>query len=318
MGGAKSALIFGASGFVGGHLARELKSHGYCVFGSDRSAPSSNSPLDGYRSCDISDAAGVMRVVGEFRPSMIVDLAAISSVGQSWHMPQMTMQVNVVGALNVMEAARSMEPMPRVLLVGSSEEYAPKATPLVEGDPTVSNNPYGISKATQERFAALYLERYGLEVCLTRSCNHTGPGQAPGFGLPSWCRQVAEVERSGKPGKMTVGNLEVARDFSDVRDVVRAYRLILENGHPGEAYNVGSGRALPLRGLLATVTGFCSQPIEVCVDSSLIRPADTPSISCDYSKLHRELGWEPVRKIEDTLRELYEGYLTCNEGCRGF
>ena len=309
----KRALIFGVNGFVGAHLARELISHGYEVCGSDLRGSCALREVSAYRACDLTDAKGVAAVVAELEPDYIVNLAAISSVGQSWHMPALAMRVNVEGALNVMEASRAQDKMPRVLLVGSSEEYAPKDGPLNEGDPTVSNNPYGISKAAQERFAALYVERYGLEVCLTRSFNHTGPGQNPNFVLPSWCKQAVEVERSGRPGKMVVGNLRVARDFSDVRDVVRAYRLILEGGHAGEAYNVGSGRALPLGELLETVTGFCSQHIEVEVESALIRPTDTPSICCDYAKLHSELGWEPERRIENTLREIYDGFLNESE-----
>ena len=302
----KRALIFGVNGFVGAHLARELASRGYEVCGSDLKEGCALPEVGRYASCDLADSEGVAKVVADAKPDYIVNLAAISSVGQSWRMPALTMRVNVEGALNVMEAARALETMPRVLLVGSSEEYAPKDGPLNEDDLTVSNNPYGISKATQERFAALYAERYGLEVCLTRSFNHTGPGQNPNFVLPSWCRQAAAIERSGKPGKMTVGNLKVARDFSDVRDVVRAYRLILEGGRAGEAYNVGSGRALPLGELLEAVTGFCSQDIEVEIDPELIRPTDTPCICCDASKLRNELGWVPERTIEDTLKEIYD------------
>lgn len=305
----KRVLIFGVNGFAGAHLAHELVLHGYVVCGSDLSDMCPLSEVSAYHVCDLTDNEGVAAVVRQFEPDYIVNLAAVSSVGLSWRSPALTMRVNVEGALNVMEAARSQETMPRVLLVGSSEEYAARVGPLNEGDPTLSNNPYGISKVTQEHFATLYAERYGLHVCLTRSFNHTGPGQPPRFVLPSWCRQAAEISRSGRPGKMVVGNLNVSRDFSDVRDVVRAYRLILEGGRAGEVYNVGSGRALPLRDLLKTVTSFCSRPIEVEVDSALIRPADTLSICCDYSKLHKDLGWDPERRIENTLREMFDEYL---------
>lgn len=305
----KRVLIFGVNGFAGAHLARELVLHGYEVCGSDLSDMCLLPEVSAYHVCDLTDAEGVAAVVREFEPDYIVNLAAVSSVGLSWRSPALTMRVNVEGALNVMEAARLQETMPRVLLVGSSEEYAAKVGSLNEGDPTLSNNPYGISKATQERFATLYAERYGLHVCLTRSFNHTGPGQAPSFVLPSWCRQAAEIERSAKPGRMIVGNISVARDFSDVRDVVHAYRLIMEGGRAGEVYNVGSGRALPLRELLKTIKSYCHQPIEVEIDASLIRPNDIASICCDYSKLKLELGWEPKRKIEDTLREIYDGFV---------
>lgn len=305
----KTALIFGVNGFVGAYLIRELVSHGYAVMASDLQQSCKYSDVIEYRSCDLTDAANVSAIISELRPDCIVNLAAISSVGLSWGNPSLTMRVNVEGAVNIMEAARLLDAKPRVLLVGSSEEYGPKDAPLTETDPTVSNNPYGISKATQESFAVLYANQYGLEVCLTRSFNHTGPGQAPIFVLPSWCKQAAAIERSGRPGCMAVGNLKVSRDFSDVRDIVRAYRMILEGGRAGESYNVGSGRALPLGELLRIVTGFCGQSIEIDVDPKLIRPTDTPTICCDYSKLHDELGWMPERVIEDTLREMFEGFL---------
>lgn len=307
--GGKSALIFGASGFVGGYLARELKAHGYEVFGSDRGESSLDPSLDAYRGCDVTDAAGVAKVVEELEPSVIVNLAAVSSVGQSWRMPQATVSVNVNGALNILEAAKAMDHPPKVLLVGSSEEYAPSTEPFKETDPLDSSSPYGISKIAQERFARLYAEQYGLNVCLTRSFNHTGPGQSAAFVLPSWCKQAAEIEASGRPGKMTVGNLEVFRDFSDVRDVVRAYGLVLEKGLAGEVYNVGSGNAVSLRQCLDEVRGFSSQPIEVEVDQALVRPTDTKFICCDAAKIREELGWAPEHCLKDTLREVFVGFV---------
>lgn len=305
----KRVLIFGVNGFVGTYLVHELVSAGYKVIGSDLQKKCINSEVSAYYPCDLSDARGVLSLVSESNVDYIVNLAAISSVGQSWSDPALTMRINVEGALNIMEAARAQETSVRVLLVGSSEEYAPKDGPLCESDPTIANNPYGISKATQECFAALYAKEFGLGVCLTRSFNHTGPGQNPAFVLPSWCRQAAEIEKSAKPGRVTVGNISVSRDFSDVRDVVRAYRLIMESGRAGEVYNVGSGRALPLFDLLETIKSFCRQPIEVEIDTALIRPNDTASICCDYSKINEELGWKPKRKIEDTLREMYDGFV---------
>lgn len=307
--GGKSALIFGASGFVGGYLACELKAYGYEVFGSDRGESSPDTALDAYRGCDVTDAAGVSRVIEELEPSVIVNLAAISSVGQSWRMPQATVSVNVNGALNILEAGKVMERPPKVLLVGSSEEYAPSSKPLKETDPLDANSPYGISKIAQERFARLYAEQYGLEVCLTRSFNHTGPGQSAAFVLPSWCKQMAEIEVSERPGKMTVGNLDVSRDFSDVRDVVRAYRLVLEKGRAGEVYNVGSGSAVSLRQCLDEMKGFSSQPIEVEVDPALVRPTDTQFICCDATKVRGELGWVPEHCLKGTLREMFVGFI---------
>ena len=197
-------LIFGASGFVGPYLAREFEGHGYEVVGTDIKE-AGGMP---FKFADILDAGSVERVVREESPDMIVNLAAISSVGQSWNMPQTTVSVNVIGALNVLEAARRLEKTPKILFVGSSEEYEASDEPISEKNPLNANNPYGISKAAQERFAEVYRERFGMKVYCVRPFNHTGPGQSDSFVLPSFCKQVAEIEKSGKPGVIKVGNLK--------------------------------------------------------------------------------------------------------------
>lgn len=304
----KSVLIFGVNGFVGGHLAREFKEHGYEVFGSDLHDTAVSPHVDAYASADLIEAGAVAKACAEFEPTFLVNLAAISSVGLSWRDPQTTMQVNVVGALNVLDAARAMVEPPKVLLIGSSEEYAPSDAPLKETDPVDATNPYGISKMAQERFAEAYEHRYGLRIYRTRSFNHTGVGQPTTFVLSSWCKQVAGIERSGKPGVLKVGNINVRRDFSDVRDVVRAYRMLIESEHSGEEFNVGSGRALALRELAELVASFCSQDVAIEVDSALLRPTDNPSICCDASKARELLGWRPRYGIEATLQWLYGSF----------
>lgn len=304
------ALIFGANGFVGGHLAHELVSHGYEVYGSDQQEGPRYAELASYAQGDITDAQGVADIVAQVKPDVVVDLAAIASVGASWRMPQLTMTLNVNGALNVLEAARALDPLPKVLLIGSSEEYSPSDKPLSESAPTDATNPYGISKMAQERFAEAYADRFGMKVYRTRSFNHMGPGQAPNFVIASWCKQVAEIDASGKPGVMTVGNLEVARDFTDVRDVVRAYRLLVESDCADEVFNIGSGTAWPLREILRIITSFSSQPIDVQVDSALLRPSDNPVICCDASKAHGKLGWAPEIPLEQTLRDTYDSFRT--------
>lgn len=309
----KSALIFGGSGFVGGYLSRELKACGYEVYGSDRAEASANDALDEYRACDITDAAGVKAVVDELQPAAIVNLAAVSSVGQSWKIPQVTMDVNVNGALNVLEAAKDMENKPKILLIGSSEEYRPSNKPLKETDPVDATNPYGISKVTQERFAEVYEERYGLKIYRTRSFNHTGVGQTDTFVLPSWCKQVATIQKSGKPGTMRVGNLDVVRDFSDVRDIVRGYRMLIESDHAGEVFNFGSGNAHPLRDMLQSIISFADVDIEVEIAQEYLRPNDTPVIQVDCTKAKNLLGWAPNFRIEDTLRAIYESFLKSSE-----
>lgn len=304
------ALIFGVNGFVGGYLSREFTDHGYEVIGSDMADEAAHDGLSGYYQGNLLDADRVFTVISSASPDVIVNLAAVSSVGQSWKMPALTMQVNVAGTLNILQAVRAMAEPPRILLVGSSEEYASSDRPLKETDLLDATNPYGISKVTQERFAELYGERYGLCIYRTRSFNHTGPGQSTKFVIPSWCKQVADIDRSGKPGVIHVGNLDVARDFSDVRDVVRAYRMILESDFAGEVFNVGQGIATPLLKIAKTICSFSCQDIEICVNESLLRLADNPIICSDNAKIQSLLRWTPAFSFEDTLRDTYLTFIS--------
>lgn len=299
-----NALIFGANGFVGGYLARELGSHGYSVVGSDVAREANHSDFNDYRSGNLLDAEGVRCIVGDVNPDVIVNLAAVSSVGQSWKAPALTMQVNVVGTINLLEAARTLNQPPKILLVGSSEEYAPSNKPLKESDSLDATNPYGISKVAQERIAEIYGKSYGLRIYQTRSFNHTGVGQSDRFVIPSWCKQVAEIEKSGKPGVVRVGNIDVVRDFSDVRDIVRAYRMIIESDHAGEIYNVGSGEALALHKILSRIISTSRQPIDIKVDKQLVRPTDNPVIQADISKIKNEIGWQPSSSVLEVIPEL--------------
>lgn len=305
----KKVLIFGCGGFVGKYLTDEFTSNGYEVTGSDIRVPEWAD--DQFISCDLLSAEDVKAVITKVMPDIIVNLAAISSVGQSWKNPQLTISVNVIGSLNILQAVKDCREegkAPKVMFIGSSEEYAPASAPVSETSPLDSNSPYGISKMTQESFAALYGKEFGIDVYLVRAFNHTGVGQADTFVLPSWCKQAAEIDKSGRPGVMNVGNLKVRRDFSDVRDIVRAYRLIVEKGKPGKAYNVGSGVAHSLEDMLKTITSLSSQEITVNVDPARIRPTDTPVICCDNSLIKAELGWAPEHDIFDTLKEMYENY----------
>lgn len=305
----KSVLIFGASGFVGHYLAKEFKSSGYVVFGSDRAKEPTNTNLDGFASCDLLDAIRVKQICEEFSPNILVNLAAVSSVGQSWSIPQETMSVNVNGTLNILEAARGMLDTPKILLVGSSEEYSPSLNPLRETDLTDATNPYGISKITQERFAELYEAQYDLKIYRTRSFNHTGVGQASNFVIPSWCSQVAAYERKKQDGILKVGNVSVKRDMCDVRDIVRAYRLLVESDYCGEVFNVGSGSAKSLEDIASIICSYSSYRIKLQVDEDLLRPNDNPYICCDASKINQKIGWSPIYKIEDTLHDMFLEYV---------
>ena len=301
-------LIFGAGGFVGSYLCKEFLNNGYKVSGTDKGEGSAlPSEVDFYKT-DLMQADEVEKLIGQIQPDIIVNLAAISSVGASWNMPQTTMAINVIGALNIMEAARKSEKKPRILFVGSSEEYVISENPLDENTQLNANNPYGISKVTQEQFAKLYREQYGLKIYCVRPFNHTGIGQRDSFVLPSFCKQVAEIDKSGKDGKIQVGNLKVKRDFSHVKDVVRAYRMIVESDNCNQIYNVGSGNAYSLEDMLTYIIGLSNQHIEIEVDQNRIRPTDQPVICCDRSLIGKELGWEPQYNVYDALKEMYEYY----------
>lgn len=304
----KKVLIFGIGGFVGRYLALEFINSGYSVIGSDIQH-NEKIPLEvDFYEADLLDADAVLALVKETEPEVIFNLAAVSSVVISWNSPQTTMTVNVIGALNIMEAARKCSPMPKVMFIGSCEEYQDTDRPIDEKTPLNANNPYGISKITQERFADVYRERFGMQIYCVRPFNHTGVGQRDSFVLPSFCRQVAEIEKSGRPGTIKVGNLSALRDFSDVRDVVRAYQMIVESDDCTEIYNVGSGKAYKLSDLLNYIISLSKQKITVEIDVERFRLVDTPAICCDYQKIKKTLGWEPKYDLFDTLKEMYVYY----------
>lgn len=305
----KTVLIFGILGFVGRYLAEEFHTNGYEVFGSDLHNDANIPDYVNFYACNLLDGESVCNIIGRIKPSHIVNLAAISSVGASWNIPQDTMNVNVIGAINILEVARKQANLPRVMFIGSSEEYAASDKPLNEQSELNANNPYGISKVTQERFAELYRKQYGMKVYCVRPFNHTGVGQKDSFVLPSFCKQVAEIEKSGKPGMIKVGNLSVKRDFSHVKDIVRAYRMIIESDKC-TTYNVGSGTAYGLDEMLQFIIELSSQDIRVEVDKDRFRPVDTPIVCCDRSLIERELGWKPEFTVFEALREMYEDFLT--------
>lgn len=304
-----SVLIFGIGGFVGAYLSQEFADAGYEVYGCDLKQVNNINNLNAFFEADLMDENSVEKIITKIAPDMIINLAAISSVGASWKIPQMTMSVNVNGALNVMEAARKQEKIPKIMFIGSSEEYEVSDKPIGENTKLNANNPYGISKMTQEKFAALYREQYGMKIYCVRPFNHTGVGQKDSFVLSSFCKQAAQIEKSGKPGIIKVGNLAARRDFSHVKDIVRAYRMIIESDDCTRIYNVGSGKAYGLDELLNYIIGLSSQDINVEVEEERFRPIDTPVICCDRSLIEKELGWKPEYTVFDALREMFEDYV---------
>ena len=289
-------VIVGAAGFVGKYLTRELEAAGHSVVTAD--LPEVN----------LQNAPQVEALIEGAKPDAIVNLAAISSVGASWKCPADTISVNVNGTLNLLEAIRKHAPHAKTLLIGSAEEYAiPEGNKaLKETDPLEASNPYGISKIAQENFAQLYRKKYGMQIVCTRSFNHTGVGQTTTFALPSFVKQVAEIDKSGKPGKILVGNLSAWRDFSDVEDVVHVYRMLLENENEFDTYNVGSGIANRIEDLLKDVIlKFTPAEIEIVVDPEKVHPVETPYLCADNTRVKKY--WKGT-DIRTTLKKMFDHF----------
>ncbi len=304
----KKALVFGMDGFVGDYMAKELLVNGYEVYASSRHGTKLNT-YDGWYACDLTDADQVKNVIAEVSPTHIINLAGQSNVGISWKIPRRTIEANVCGPLNLLEAIHQCELDCEILMIGSSEEYGMTDSNLSESDKLDASNPYGISKEMLEKFCFLYRERYGMRIHFVRSFNHTGIGQNDNFVIPSWCKQVAGITKSGHPGEISVGNLDIIRDFSNVKDVVKAYRMILESDDCNIVYNVGSGDGVPLRKILNYIISLCEYPVEIRVDPKLIRPIENSYICSNSNLLKNKLGWEASYDIYKTVKEIYENYL---------
>ena len=293
------ALITGSLGFVGKYLRAELEQHGYEVIGIDI--------RDGEKTIrlDLRDAAAVESTVAELHPDIIIHLAGQANVGLSWKQPRQTIETNVICAINLMEAVRQVDTSIRMVLVGSSDQYGnlgEKGTMVSETLETKPQTPYAVSKKAQEEMAQVYARAYGLRICMTRSFNHGGAGQREGFLIPDFAAGIVRVER-GQESFLSVGNLTAKRDFTHVKDVVRAYRLLAENGHAGEVYNVGSGRTYSAQEILDRLCAMAKCEIPVRQDPAKMRPSDTPVICCDHSKLTRDTGWTPLYGMDDILIE---------------
>lgn len=307
----KKALIIGGAGFVGGYLARHLRDDlGYETIITKLRSETINAEGFEIRDLDILDRANTENVLSDIKADVIFHLAAQSSVAVSWKNPQLTVNVNVTGCLNILESVRSMEGYsPKILLIGSGEEYGllPKGTSLVsEETPINPGNPYAVSKAAQNMFGALYSKVYGMRIVMVRAFNHIGAGQLPQFVTADFCRQAAEIVCGKRENVIRTGNLSAKRDFTDVRDVVRAYGMLAEKGRDGETYNVGSGKSISIEELLCKIIELSGVSIKREIDPKRLRPSDIPEIRADISKLQRDTGWSPQIELSQTLGEMLE------------
>ena len=294
------ALITGSQGFVGGYLRQELEENGYEVIGLDVQ------PGESTVQVNLLDASSVARTIEELMPDAIFHLAGQADVAKSWSIPQKTIEMNTIAAVSLMEAVRHHVPQAKLVMVGSSDQYGNLGKAGESVSETTEMNPqspYAVSKLAQEKMAQVYVRAYGLQICMTRSFNHAGVGQRLGFMIPDFASGVVKVEK-GIAKSIKVGNLDSRRDFTHVKDVVRAYRLISEKGIPGEIYNVGSGITYSAREVLDQLrdSATCFVPVEQ--DPDKMRPSETPIVCCDYSKIFKQTGWFPMRSFDKLLVEV--------------
>jgi GDP-4-dehydro-6-deoxy-D-mannose reductase len=258
---------------------------------------------------DLLDRAHVDALVGAIKPQWVFHLAALSSPAASWQDPAGTIATNAGLEANLLAAAVQLDPMPRVVVVGSSDEYGRppgRARRLNEATPLQPVTPYGVSKVTQDLLALQYHLSHGLPAIRLRPFNHAGPRQAPHFAIASFAQQIARIELGTQPPVLKVGNLDVRRDFTDVRDIVRAYVLAAEKGKAGEVYNIGSGTAPRLRDLVALLLTMTRTRIKLEVDASRKHAVEADVYLCDSLRFRRLTSWQPRISLERTLRDTLE------------
>jgi GDP-4-dehydro-6-deoxy-D-mannose reductase len=310
-------LITGITGFVGSHLAEYILANHPEVelFGIRRwrsRVENVEHLLEKIQilECNLVDASSVKALIADVRPDRIFHLAAQSFVPSSWNAPAESITTNIIGQLNIFEALRDSKLFDTwVQIACSSEEYGmvyPDEIPIRETNPFRPLSPYAVSKVGQDVLAYQYYMSYGIKAVRTRGFNHTGPRRGEVFVCSNFSKQVVEVEKKKRPPQILVGNLEAKRDFTDVRDMVRAYWLSTESCEPGEVYNICSGTTLSLRELLNLVLSNSNVEIEIKQDASRLRPSDVPLLLGDYSKFHQATGWKPTIPFRQTLSDIMD------------
>ena len=311
-----NVLITGITGFAGSHLAEYILAHhpGVQVHGIIRW----RSRMDNVASilgkvelheADLKDMVSLKKVLAASRPERIFHLAAQSFVPTSWRLPAETFMINSVGQINLFESILDLKLDPRIQIAGSSEEYGmvhPDEVPMKETNPLRPLSPYAVSKVAQDLLGYQYFKSYGLKVIRTRGFNHTGPRRGDVFVTSNFSKQVAEIEKGKREPVIHVGNLDAKRDFTDVRDMVRAYWLAAEKGEPGDVYNLGSGSAISMHQLLEMLSSLSRTKFRIQVDPDRLRPSDVQILLADASKFRALTGWAPTIPFEKTLSDLLD------------
>ncbi len=310
------ALITGTTGFAGSHLVEYLLTHqpDVEVFGIRRW----RSPMENVEhlldqvtlvESDLRDYHSVYRMLEKIQPDLIFHLAAQSFVPTSWNAPAATLETNIVGQTHLFEAVRSLSLDPVIQIACSSEEYGlvhPDETPMTENNPLRPLSTYAVSKIAQDYLGYQYFQSYGMKIVRTRGFNHTGPRRGDVFVTSNFAKQLARIKAGLSEPVIRVGNLTAMRDFTDVRDMVRAYWLAATKGKPGEAYNIASGKAITIRELLDRLIALTGVEVEIKEDPDRMRPSDVEILIGDSSKFRADTGWEPQIPFDQTLRDIVE------------
>jgi len=311
----RRVLVTGVTGFAGSHLVDYMLTRGDCeIFGIQRWR-SRTENIEHFADkitlleCDLRDATSTRDVLEKTRPDWIFHLAAQSFVPTSWTAPTESLSTNILGQVNLFEGVRHVGLKCRIQLACSSEEYGmvfPNEVPIKETNPLRPLSPYAVSKVAQDLLGYQYWMSWKVDSVRTRGFNHEGPRRGPVFVASDFAKQIADIEKGRKPPVLSVGNLEAQRDFTDVRDMVKAYWLALEKCEPGEVYNICRGQAWPIQQVLDMLLGMTRAKIEVRQDPARLRPSDVPILLGDNSKFVKATGWQPTIPFEQTLRDMLE------------